>query len=66
MIVLRVSSNPVMKGVSMADKPDYTDLADDDVKSIEDEKLRDVLYRITEANKRILENIDDRLTGGGL
>jgi len=50
----------------MADKPDYTDLADDDVKSIEDEKLRDVLYRITEANKRILENIDDRLTGGGL
>jgi hypothetical protein len=55
-----------MKGVSMADKPDYTDLADDDVKSIEDEKLRDVLYRITEANKRILENIDDRLTGGGL
>ena len=50
----------------MADKPDYTDLADDDVKSITDEKLREVLYRMAEANKRILENIDDRLTSGGL
>lgn len=66
MIVLRVLSNLVRKGVSMADKPDYTDLADDDVKSITDEKLREVIYRLTEANKRILENIDDRLTSGGL
>ena len=47
-------------------KPDYTDIADDDVKSIPDSELRDVIYRLTESLKRILENIDERLNDGGL
>lgn len=47
-------------------KPDYTDLADDDVKALEDAELRERIYRVTEAIKRILENIDERLNDGGL
>jgi len=47
-------------------KPDYTDLADDDVKAIQDKDLQEKIYRVTESLKRILENIDDRLNDGGL
>ena len=47
-------------------KPDYTDLADDDVKSIPEAETRDVLYRMSESLKRILEDIDSRLNSGGL
>lgn len=50
----------------MGTKPDYTDLGDDDVKELDDEQIRDALYRVTESLKRILENIDDRLNDGGL
>ena len=50
----------------MANKPDYTDLSDDYVKELSDKQVRDALYRVTESLKRILENIDDRLNGGGL
>lgn len=47
-------------------KPDYTDLADDDLKAIEDKDLQQKIYRITESLKRILEDIDGRLNDGGL
>lgn len=47
-------------------KPDYTDLADDDVKSLKEEELQEVIYRLSESIKRILEDIDDRLNSGGL
>jgi hypothetical protein len=46
--------------------PDYTDLADDDVKAISDRELQEKIYRVTESIKRILEDIDDRLKAGGL
>lgn len=50
----------------MGTKPDYTDIGDDDIKELEDEDVREKLYRVTESLKRILENIDDRLNDGGL
>ena len=50
----------------MGNKPDYTDIADDDIKEIEDKDTQSALYRMTESLKRILENIDDRLNSGGL
>lgn len=39
--------------------PDITDLADDDVRSVADEKTREVLYRIT---KKIKECLDHQQT----
>ncbi len=56
---------PQQREVSMA-KPDYSDLADDDVKAIADRELQEKIYRVTESLKRILEDIDNRLTEGGL
>ena len=57
--------DPRHREVTMA-SPDYTDLADDDVKAITDRDLQERIYRVTEAIKRILEDIDNRLTEGGL
>lgn len=45
----------------MGTKPDYSDLADDYVKNLEEQATQEVLYRMSESLKRILENIDDRL-----
>ena len=62
---LRVLSDLRSREGSMA-SPDYTDLADDDVKAISDRELQEKIYRVTESIKRILEDIDNRLTEGGL
>lgn len=50
----------------MVKKPDYSNLADDNVKELSDTVTREALYRVTEQLKLILQNIDERLTGGGL
>ena len=50
----------------MGTKPDYTDIGDDDVKMIDERKIQDAIYRVTESLKRILEDIDTRLQNGGL
>jgi hypothetical protein len=48
------------------ERPDCTDLADDDVKAIEPPELRDKIYRVTEAIKRCLEVHDLVLFGADL
>lgn len=52
------SSNPYS-----ADRVDPTYIADDDVKSIEDENVRSAVYRVTENLKRILIVYDGLLFG---
>jgi len=43
-----------MPDMNTRQRPDPTDLADDDVRSIGDEKMREVLYRITQKIKDCL------------
>lgn len=50
----------------MGTRPDYTDIGDDDIKELNDDQIREALYRVTESLKRILEDIDNRLEDGGL
>lgn len=47
-------------------KPDYTELADDYIKALPEDQVREALYRQNESLRQILENIDARLTDGGL
>jgi len=48
------------------ERPDCSDLADDDVRKIEPPELRDKIYRVTEAIKRCLETHDLILFGADL
>jgi hypothetical protein len=45
------------------DRADPTDLADDDVRAIEDDDLREKIYRVTEKIKAILTSHDELLFG---
>ena len=46
-----------------ADRSDPTDLADDDVRAIEDDDLREKIYRVTEKIKAILTAHDEIIYG---
>ena len=56
-------SSSFANNVDQTGRVDPTDLADDDVRAIEDEDLREKIYRVTEAIKRVLETYDEILYG---
>lgn len=45
-----------MPEISKANYVDPTDIADDDVASLEDLKVQQVIYRVTEKTKAVLQN----------
>ena len=49
--------------LNLGERPDPDDLADDDVRAIEDDSLREKIYRVTEKIKAILLAHDDILYG---
>lgn len=44
-----------MPSINTRDRPDIDDIADEFVRSIEDEKVREALYQVTEKLKAIIE-----------
>lgn len=48
-----------MLSIDLSQRPDLTDIADDDVKAVEAGQVQDTFYRVTEKLKRIIEWQDD-------
>ena len=51
-----------MPDMDVSKRPDLSDIADDDIRSLKDDELRDVLYRVTQKLKQILEYQENQIT----